>query len=315
MVKAYNNMNKLTIVFLLCTQVALAQRAIPPLWGHRVHDEANVLSHQAIEELELTLKKHQDSTGNQIAVLIIPSLDGDNLEDYALRVAHDEWKLGEKGRDNGVLLLVVINDRKIRIEVGEGLEGPLPDAISNRIIRHDMAPFFREHNYEEGIKTAVTNIIRAIAYEYQAQDDDGFDPGLSTMDKLVVGLFLTVILGVFSFFALVTPGCGGWGLYAFLIPFYAIFPWIILGTTGGLSLLAAYVLGMPVLKGIIGRTAWGKRIADSMANKTSGSGSGWSSGSGWYGGGSGGGGGWSSGGGGFSGGGGSFGGGGSSGSW
>src|ERR1044072_7199649 len=100
------NMKKILLAaFLLIQCLAWAQRAVPPLWGHRVHDEAHVLSQPVIDELEVMLKKHEDSTSNQMAVLIIPSLENESLEGYALRVAHDEWKLGQKGKDNGVLLL------------------------------------------------------------------------------------------------------------------------------------------------------------------------------------------------------------------
>ena len=129
------------------------------------------------------------------------------------------------------------------------------------------------------------------------------------------GIFVFGILGIFTAIGLFTPGCAGWFLYAFLIPFYATFPMVILGGTGGLALLGAYAVGMPVAKLLIGRTPWGKRMAKKMGSGRTGGGSGgWSSGSGWSGGG------WSSGsgsssGGGFSGGGGSFSGGGSSGSW
>ena len=113
-----------------------AQKEVPELWGMRVHDDAKVMSTQGIQRLESLLKAYEDSTTNQIAVLITPSLDGDVLEEYSLRVA-EKWQLGQKERDNGVLLLIAIKDRKMRIEVGEGLEGVLTDALSNRIIRND----------------------------------------------------------------------------------------------------------------------------------------------------------------------------------
>ena len=111
-----------SVVFLLiCVCIAQAQRAVPELWGHRIHDEAHILTQATVDNLEATLRKHEDSTTNQIAVLIIPSLDGEVLEEYSLRVAHDVWKLGSKNNDNGVLLLIAVDDRKMRIEVGYGL--------------------------------------------------------------------------------------------------------------------------------------------------------------------------------------------------
>lgn len=304
-------MKKIFLFFLLLiSHAVVAQRAVPPLDWHRVHDLANVLKQSTIDQLEVELQKHQDSTSNQIAVLIIPSLDGDALEEYSMRVAQT-WELGEREKDNGVLLLVVVEDRKIRIETGYGLEGALPDAVANRIIRNEIAPHFREHEYDAGVNAGINAIVKAIANEYEVGDDiESIDMALSWKEKILIGLFLFVVLGLFTFFAVMIPGCAGWGLYAFLIPFYAIFPMIILGTSGALALLAVYIVGIPLLKAIISKTAWGKRMSKSLANNNGGGSSGWS-GSGW--GSSGGG--WSSGGGGFSGGGGSFGGGGSSGSW
>jgi uncharacterized protein len=303
--------NALVFFLLLVTHVGLAQRAVPPLWGHRVHDDAHVLSSSTIDELELMLKKHEDSTSNQIAVLIIPSLEGDNLEEYSLRVAHDEWKLGTSKNDNGILLLVSVNEHKMRIEVGQGLEGVVPDAISSRIIRNEMAPLFREGNYDEGVKAGVLSIIKAINNEYTIDSEEPIKE-LTLKEKLVIGLFLFVVLGTFTFLGLIIPGCAGWGLYAFLIPFYAVFPLVILDVNGGLGVLGSYLIGFPILKTLIKRTEWGKKVSERMKTRNSpgGTGSGWfsrwSSGSSWSSGG---------GGGGFSGGGGSFGGGGSSGSW
>lgn len=314
-------MSKTLVLFLMVLSVvtgaAAQQRAIPDLWGHRVHDEAHVLSQAAIDRLEVLLKEHEDSTTNQIAILIIPSLEGEDLEGYSIRVAHDAWKLGEKNRDNGVLLLVALEDRKMRIEVGHGLEGVLTDAICSRIIRNEMAPHFREQQYEEGVTAAVQAIIKAIRNEYQADAaDDSLQPGLSWQERLFMGLFVFTILGIFTAVGVFVPGCSGWFLYAFLIPFYATFPMFILNTTGGLILLVLYLVCFPLAKLIIGKTPWGKRMAEKAAKNSSRrrSGGSWSGGS-WSGGWSGGSSSSSSSRSSFSGGGGSFGGGGASGSW
>ena len=293
------------IIFSL--RFAEAQKPVPELWGLHVHDEAHVLTQATIDKLEQQLIAYQDSTSNEIAVLIIPTLDGDALEDYSLRVV-EKWQLGKKNKDNGVLLLIVVDDHKIRIETGYGLEGVLTDANTSRIIRNEIAPSFRQDQYDEGVIGGINAIMRSIGGEYR--DDDGGSDQLSWKERILIGLFIFGILGVFTFIGLVTPGCGGWFLYAFLIPFYAAFPMIALGTTGGFSVLAFYVIGFPIVKLMLGRTEWGKRIAKKMTTANRSGGRGWSGGSGWS---SGGGGGRSSGG--FSGGGGSFGGGGSSGSW
>lgn len=162
-------MKKIIIVLLTALPfLSLAQLPLPELWGTRVHDEANLLSPQFVTELEQMLKRHEDSTSNQIAVLIIPTLGDVPIEDYTFRVA-EAWKLGQAEKDNGILLFVAVQDRKVRIEVGEGLEGVVPDAIASQIIRNEVAPNFRENNYEGGIRAAVGAIIQAIGGEYEAE--------------------------------------------------------------------------------------------------------------------------------------------------
>ncbi len=159
-------------------------------------------------------------------------------------------------------------------------------------------------------KSKVSGIVKAIAGEYKADEIEAPSGDLTIGEKILWGCFVFGILGLFSFFALFSSGCGGWGLYAFLIPFYATFPWIVLGKSA-LTLLAIYAIGMPLAKIIISRTKWGKSKMMEWKNSST---TGRSSGGGW-GGSSLGGGSWSSGGSSFSGGGGSFGGGGSSGGW
>lgn len=150
---------------LFIPQVLSAQLAVPEHGGVWVHDDANVLSPTTRSTLESILKAERDSTSNQIAVLIIPSLQGEPLEDYSLRVA-EAWKLGQKEKDNGVLLLIAIADRQVRIETGYGVEGSLTDAVSTRINRNEIAPAFRQGNYDGGVTAGVQAIIQAIKGEY-----------------------------------------------------------------------------------------------------------------------------------------------------
>ena len=172
-------MNRILIaLFLIAPLWCNAQLPIPELWGARVHDDANILGPAFESELEQMLKAHEDSTSNQIAILIIPTLQDEPIEDYAFRVA-EEWKLGQAEKDNGILIVVAVNDRRVRIEVGEGLEGVVPDAIANQIIRNEIAPHFRENNYEAGIRAGVTAIIQAIGGEYQAEEG----PAVSTRGR------------------------------------------------------------------------------------------------------------------------------------
>ena len=293
--------------YLLClpfsTPITFAQKAVPELWSQRVHDDAKVLSAAVVDQLELQLKEYEDSTSNQIAILIISSLEGDVLEDYSMRVA-EKWQLGSKKNDNGVLLLIAIDDHKMRIEVGQGLEGVLTDAHSNRIIRNEMAPNFRRGDYDAGVKAAINSMIQAIGGEYGAEDPVEEN---SLAGRLIFGLFSSLILGVFTYITITAEGCAGWIVYLFLLPFYAVFPGAFLGQVGGYIAMGAYAIAVPILKLTRNSTSGGK------GKKKKGKGG--SSGSSWWSGGGLSSGGWSSGGGGFSGGGGSFGGGGSSGSW
>jgi len=117
--------------------------------------------------LEQTLVEFESTTTNQIAVLLIPTLAGDSLEDYSIRLA-EKWQIGQKGRDNGVILIVVKQDRKIRIEVGYGLEGVLPDSLAGDIIRQVIAPQFRQGRFYQGIRDGIGAIMAATRGEYQA---------------------------------------------------------------------------------------------------------------------------------------------------
>ena len=148
------------------TQQAFAQRAVPAHGGVWVHDEANVLSPSTIAQLEQLLKAERDSTSNQIAVLIVPSLEGEDIDGFGIRVA-EAWKAGDQKNDNGVIFIVAIQDRKMRIEVGLGLEGVLTDAVSSRINRNEVAPNFRQGNYDAGIVAGTLAIIQAINGTYK----------------------------------------------------------------------------------------------------------------------------------------------------
>jgi uncharacterized protein len=156
------------LIYLLlgCIFIPCFALEVPPLKA-RVTDLAGVITPTERMRLEEKLYFFETKTSNQIAVLIIPSLEDESLEDYSIRVT-DKWQLGDPDKDNGVLLLVAINDRKIRIEVGYGLEGVLTDLISSQIIRNEIAPRFRTGNYAAGIEAGINAIMLATRNEYQA---------------------------------------------------------------------------------------------------------------------------------------------------
>jgi len=294
---------------------------IPYLTG-RVNDNAEILSEATRRSLTERLKAHEEKTTNQIVVLTVPSLEGESIEGYAEAV-FKAWKLGQKGKDNGILVIVAPNDRRMRIEVGYGLEGTLPDAITGRIIRNVMTPRFKTGDFNDGIDAGV-NAILAVLETGKVPDSVGSagegersspvshiqGPDLSIMERILFGAFIFGIIGLFTVIGVLTPGVG-WFLYFFLIPFWAMFPIIVVGTSGAFYLLVTYLVMFPVAKLMLRRSGWYKKAAKGLRTKGNASIGGFSISSGSSGGS------WSSGGSSssFSGGGGSSGGGGASGSW
>lgn len=274
------------LLFTVAT-ISLAQVAVPLLTA-RVTDLTDTLATDQRASLEQTLADFEERKGSQIAVLIVPSTAPETIEQYALRVA-ESWKLGRKGVDDGALLLVAKDERALRIEVGYGLEGVMPDAIAKRIVSDIIVPRFRAGDFAGGIRAGVEQMIRLVDGEPlppPAARRDGGDAGVFAMlphiliFSIVGGAMLRALFGRFVG-AGVAGGAAG------------VISWLVLASVlGGLAVGAiAFLLTLFLsLRG--GRGGYG----------------GWSSGSGGSGGG------WS-GGGGFSGGGGGFGGGGASGRW
>jgi uncharacterized protein len=135
---------------------AAAQQAIPPLRQH-VTDTASMLSAPERSRIEQQLVDWEAKTGNQMAILIVPTTQPESIEEYSIRVA-EAWKIGKKGKDNGVLMLIAKNDKKLRIEVGYGLEGNVPDVIAKRIIAEVITPQFRQGQFASGIEAGIAKI-------------------------------------------------------------------------------------------------------------------------------------------------------------
>jgi len=309
----------LVIVPLLMAAIAMGMD-IPYLTG-RVTDNAKLLSPDVRGAITEMLKAHEERTTNQIAVLTVESIEGENIEEYAAAV-FQEWRLGQKGKDNGILVIVAPNERRMRIEVGYGLEGPLPDARAGDIIRDYMTPRFKKGDYNGGIQEGVKAIVSVLEGNSLPEVSSdaggkkkgfpGFQiegPDLSIIERLLFGAFIFGIIGLFTAIGVLTPGMG-WFLYFFLIPFWALFPIVVIGSTGAFYLLVTYIIGFPTAKVVLKNTEWYKKAQKELPTKgrasiggfvvstRGGSGSSWSSGG-------------SS----FSGGGGSSGGGGASGGW
>jgi len=169
-------------------------REVPALSG-RVNDLAEVLSPDVERTLEGRLEAYEASTGHQLAVLTVASLDGDPIEDFAIRVV-EAWKLGRTEADDGVLLLVAVDDRKMRIEVGYGLEGAIPDLLASRIIREVLTPAFRQGDFDGGISRALDLLQRAAQGEAVRLPGRGATggpaPGISWLPLLFIVLMVVL---------------------------------------------------------------------------------------------------------------------------
>lgn len=279
-------------------------REVPALAG-RVTDEAEVLGPAQRQHLEQLLGTHEQATGRQFAVLIVSTLEGDPIEDFGIRVV-ESWELGQEGKDDGLLMLVAMQERKIRIEVGYGLEGDIPDAIAGRVIRDVMRPRFRSGDVAGGIEAGLVKLMEASGWTVptelsRGRPRGGVWAGTDEQRHAPIGALIVV----FVLAAILT----------FAAPVLAFILWF--AGFGGLSSALGGIVILPLILGMI-LGGIGRRF-------TSRGGDSWWSGAGpWFiagtgfGGGFGGGGGGGIGGGGFggfSGGGGGFGGGGASGGW
>ena len=280
------------VLLLVCFTQSASALDVPALKG-RVNDYGNILSDWSTTQLNTILADLEKTDSTQIAALTIPSLEGDSLEGFSLKVV-EKWQIGQKGLDNGALLLIARDDRKIRIEVGYGLEGKLTDLVSGQIIRNVITPEFRNGNFDQGVINGIGSMISATKGEFKATQSP------QSSDDPDLGGVLTVMIFIFFFFGSMFRKSK---IFAALVGGVAtpLSGFLFFGITGSL-----FFLLIPV--GVIGGL-----IASLLASA---SGSGVSSGTGgFYGGSSSGFGGSSGGFGGFSGGGGGFGGGGASGGW
>lgn len=284
-----NGIKAFFLALLLCwTSAVSADVAVPPLSG-RVVDLTATLSSDQAATLEQKLKDFEDRKGSQLAVLIVPTTQPETIEQYSLRVV-EQWKLGRKKVDDGALLLIAKNDRKLRIEVGYGLEGALTDATSKRIIDEVITPKFRSGDFAGGISDGADRILKVIDGEpLPAPKPEGELPDLSAIGEYFPFLFIGTLFagGIFRaiFGRLLGALIAGGGI--------GIVMWFLIGTLP-LAAIAALIVFVLTL------------IGDAITSSGGGSSGGFSSGSSSSS---------SSSGGGFSGGGGSFGGGGASGSW
>lgn len=141
---------------------------VPPPPSDYVYDSAQLLDASSRQKLSQKLAEFEKITSNQILVATFPSLEGGSLEDFSIRLA-ERWKPGQKDRNNGAILLIMRDDRRVRIETGYGLEGALTDALSKSIIENEIIPRFKQGNFQGGITAGVDALLQATQGEYQAE--------------------------------------------------------------------------------------------------------------------------------------------------
>ncbi len=283
--------NIILLIFILSIVSGTAYALdVPKLQGY-VNDYADMISPSAEAELENELKAFEQTDSTQIAILTIPSLEGEVLEDFSIKVA-EAWKIGQKVKDNGVIFLVAKQERKIRIEVGRGLEGRLTDLMAGRIIDLVIKPRFKRGDFDGGFIAGISALIDATRGEFKADRNhrpQKHERSSQILTFLIFGGFILLFLGSFSRILGGIAGAVGLPLFMYLagLPFglVTLLIFAVLGLSAGIFLPVIFSSG-------------GRHRGEGF----------------WYGGGFGGSGGGDFGGG-FSGGGGGFGGGGASGDW
>ncbi|MFC3691442.1 TPM domain-containing protein [Chenggangzhangella methanolivorans] len=212
----------------LLAATAFAQDLSLPRFTNYVVDEANILPPDAEAALVAKLKAFQDKTGHQFAVATVPSLQGTSVEDFGNRLFRD-WGLGDKQRNDGALLLIAPNERKVRIEVGYGLEGDLTDAVSRLIIENAILPRFRAGDFPGGIARGADDVMAVFsgqAEEFKARANAADESAPTWLDLLATVFVLTIFaIVLWSFYrAMTNPRSRG-----------RSGPWITGGTAGGLG--------------------------------------------------------------------------------
>lgn len=231
--KFYQKSIALFATLLLASQLALAELVLIPDLTSRVTDLTQTLSVEQKTALEAKLQVFEQKKGSQIAVLIVPTTQPEDIAQYSIRVV-DKWKLGREKVDDGVLVLVAKDDHKMRIEVGYGLEGAIPDLYAKRIISEQMAPKFKQGDFAGGISDAVDRLIGLVEGEVlpapEARQLGSLDVGgllpMLLFGGLISGLFLRSMFGTFPGSAINGTLLGG-------------VVWLL-----GLSVLGAGVLGL-----------------------------------------------------------------------
>jgi uncharacterized protein len=191
----------LFLVVLFSLTPAFADPPIPALTG-RVVDGAHILDQGTVANLTGQLAGYEQSTTNQVVVVTLPDLQGYPIEDWGLALGRG-WGIGQKGKDNGVLLIVAPNEHKVRIEVGYGLEGDLPDATANEIIQSEIIPRFKGGDMAGGVSAGVGGVLAALGGTYKPQQQPLFGDN-SRFNTLFNKVAPFLFLGLFVFIVVIS---------------------------------------------------------------------------------------------------------------
>ena len=219
----------LLLLFVFCLHTAYAQKIEPkPNPARAVNDFGNLLESFQEDELEQKLRAYNDSTSSAIVIITVPNLQGYDIAEVALAYIRG-WGIGQKDKQNGVVLMVSAEDKKARIETGYGMEGVLPDITAKQIIEQRMIPFFRENDYYQGFDNAIDAIIAAAAGEYKAEPKKQQKDGISIGTIIVLAVLFFIMLGIFR------GGGGGGGSYMSRKGSrdFGALPWFLLGSMLG----------------------------------------------------------------------------------
>lgn len=186
--------------FFVCSASAIAQLKVPS-FSEPVVDQAQLLSVGYQKKINQELRSLFDSGGPQIGILTVASLEGETIEGFSIRVV-DQWKLGRKDQDDGLLLIIAASERRARIEVGRGLEGDLPDALAKRIINQALLPAFRSGQFELGVSQSLLKILELIApnkikLNLPARSDEEKSAVDPLKSKIAKGVFFLLMLLLF----------------------------------------------------------------------------------------------------------------------
>lgn len=231
--------------------IAAVQTAYPTPTGY-VNDTAHIFSTEEKSDLETRLAGFEKETSNEIALLTVPTTGDETIEEYSIHVA-DRWKVGKKGRDNGIIFTIAVNDHRMRLEIGRGLEGVIPDLIATTILDTYARPKFRQNDYFGGVTDVLEQLTKAAKQEFAMPNADDTQTQSASMNANAIFFFLWIVIGLFSALTHYMARTKSWWLGGVVgAGFAAFFSWIfaiglvwLITTTlvmGGLGLLIDYLL-------------------------------------------------------------------------